>query len=979
MQAIGLLAMVHERARQFGAAVMPHLVVAPLSTLRNWMREFATWAPHMNVVMMIGPAAARQVIRDTEVFVAGKRSPLKFHVMLTSYEITISESTLLNSIEWDVLCADEGHRLRTKESRLFETLSGLHVSQRILLTGTPLNNRIDELFTLLQYLDPAKFPSADELQAQFDADSLDKEAKLRDLHELLKPHLLRRVKRDVLKDLPPKRELIVRVGLSPMQRELYKATLTKNLPALRALSGRSAPLPKLTNVMMDLRQICCHPYLKGAESDERLDRDLEHEQMTGASGKLVLLKRLLPALRAGGHRVLIYSQFVRMLDVLEDWLKPMNMPFERIDGGVGGAQRQVRIDRFNASGSKSFLFLLSTRAGGIGLNLQSADTVIIFDSDWNPHADAQAAARAHRMGQQKDVLVYRLVTRSSVEERIVSAAKRKVLLERLVVMKSEEDNKRSAGGLRQAELDDILRCGASELFADEGAAPAADQWDDATIEQLLDRNAAVEEADDEPEDDMLAAFKVAHFEQSAAEAAAPVAAASAPAAEPSAMEEPAPRFWESLLGDRYAADADAEAAALGKGLRSRKAVSYAHGEANVGSEEDGSDFSADPPDDDDDSDDEGGADGGRVRPLERGLRPLVLGDVVHGFEPRERATFLKAVMRFGIGDLSFRKHAAALEKKSRELMREYGVLFLTHLAEADSEDDTFSDGVPKDGIKVPDVLQRIAALELFRHKEADCRASQLLTFGSPLSSASKAWGPAQDYRLVYGLLSHGWGSWRDIELDDDLMLQAALRSELGQPAPGVERQPPPPSAAAAAPAEPVDGAEPAAAAERSAADAAKELASWRASLVQGLTPAELGQQTNWIKRRFDILREAIHRETLYQSTGAQPAPRPAKAAAKPFALPPLSNLAERTPPPQADDAARAVAERYLALCAAAEAARADAHTAYCNGRGGETAGAAGYASALADIETQCLQVTQLLQNPGASAPTGGAGDAIELE
>ncbi len=305
VQAISHLASLHARALAAGGAgVLPHLVVAPLSTLRNWEREFAAWAPQLNVVMMIGSQSGRQVIREHELYASGggggggdggKRGRqggrrVQFHVMLTSYEIALAEAPLLHALEWDVLCVDEGHRLRSKESRLYQALTATRCRQRTLLTGTPLQNRVEELFALLSYLDPAKFPDADAFQARFAA--LDSEAHLRELHGLLAPHLLRRMKKDVLRNLPPKREVIVRVGLSPLQRELYKAVLTKNLPALRALSGRGAPPPRLMNIMMvrrlaaargslgarapdvpapaplqDLRQICCHPYLKGAEPE----------------------------------------------------------------------------------------------------------------------------------------------------------------------------------------------------------------------------------------------------------------------------------------------------------------------------------------------------------------------------------------------------------------------------------------------------------------------------------------------------------------------------------------------------------------------------------------------------------------------------------------------------------------------------------------------------------------------------------------
>jgi chromodomain-helicase-DNA-binding protein 4 len=258
VQAIAHLASVNERARAEGAPILPHMVVAPLSTLRNWEREFAAWAPHMNVVMMVGSMQGRQVIREHELFApasaggskkgGGGRDAVQFHVLLTSYEMAIAESALLHALSWDVLCVDEGHRLRTKDSRLFQALTTARARQRTLLTGTPLQNRIEELFALLTYLDPAKFPDPEAYQARFAA--LDSETHLRELHALLAPHLLRRMKKDVLRDLPPKREVIVRVGLSPLQRELYKAVLTKNLPALRALSGRGAPPPKLMNIMM---------------------------------------------------------------------------------------------------------------------------------------------------------------------------------------------------------------------------------------------------------------------------------------------------------------------------------------------------------------------------------------------------------------------------------------------------------------------------------------------------------------------------------------------------------------------------------------------------------------------------------------------------------------------------------------------------------------------------------------------------------
>ena len=496
-------------------------------------------------------------------------------------------------------------------------------------------------------------------------------------------------------------------------------------------------------------------------------------------------------------------------------------------------------------------------------------------------------ARAHRMGQARDVLIYRLVTRASVEERMISCAKKKMVLERLVVQKTaagggDDDaaggaggSKRTAGGLRQSELDDILRYGATELFAEDGdgeaAAAAAAQltWDDAAIERLLDRTAAEarDAAEDEPEDDLLAAFKVAHFEPTAAapqaaDAAGPATASASAAAVAASEDEAAPAagFWDSLLGERYEDDEARATAAMGKGKRTRKVVSYAQagGEADSSGDEFGGS-----------SDSEAGSDGepGGGSGRERGLRPLLdSSGAVHGFSARDRATFLKVVMRFGLGDLSWRQHAAALRDKSADSVREYATLFAAHLAEPHSEAETFSDGVPKDGMRLHEVLTRIVTLTLLQRKAADCTLDGAMRFnahapGAPRPPpASRAWGPAQDYALVAAVLRHGYGSWRECVLDERAALQGPLRQELGQPPEGQPRPVPPSMSAAqttlpsllhaveAASGEGGGGAEPpvsdaeAVAAHEAAAAAAA--AAWQASLVHGLTPAELTMQTS---------------------------------------------------------------------------------------------------------------------------------------
>ena len=204
--------------------------------------------------------------------------------------------------------------------------------------------------------------------------------------------MLRRLKADVLKSMPSKSEFIVRVELSPMQKKYYKYILTRNFEALNPRGGGGAC--SLLNVMMDLKKCCNHPYLFTSAAEEAPlagGGAYELQGLTKASGKLVLLEKMLRLLKAQGHRVLIFSQMTKMLDLLEDFLDGSGYRFERIDGGITGNLRQEAIDRFNAPGAPQFAFLLSTRAGGLGINLATADTVIIYDSDWNPHNDIQVS------------------------------------------------------------------------------------------------------------------------------------------------------------------------------------------------------------------------------------------------------------------------------------------------------------------------------------------------------------------------------------------------------------------------------------------------------------------------------------------------------------------------------------------------------------------------------------------------------------
>ncbi|CAG2172705.1 unnamed protein product [Oppiella nova] len=396
----------------------PFLVSAPLSTIINWEREFEVWAPDFYVVTYIGDKDSRAVIREHELsFEEGavrggakasrvrKDCPIKFHVLLTSYELNCIDAATLGSLEWQVLVVDEAHRLKNNQSKFFRILNSYKINYKLLLTGTPLQNNLEELFHLLNFLSSTSFHDMQGFLNEFA--EIAKEEQVKKLHDLLGPHLLRRLKADVLKGIPAKSEFIVRVDLAPMQKKYYKYILTRNFEALNTKGGGHQV--SLVNIMMDLKKCCNHPYLFPAaaqEAPKMPNGAYEGNALVRSCGKLILLQNMMRKLHNEGHRVLIFSQMTRMLDILEDFLEFEGYKYERIDGGITGSLRQEAIDRFNTPGAPQFCFLLSTRAGGLGINLATADTVVIYDSDWNPHNDIQAFSRAHRIGQANKVMIY---------------------------------------------------------------------------------------------------------------------------------------------------------------------------------------------------------------------------------------------------------------------------------------------------------------------------------------------------------------------------------------------------------------------------------------------------------------------------------------------------------------------------------------------------------------------------------------------
>ncbi|OUM67632.1 hypothetical protein PIROE2DRAFT_27492, partial [Piromyces sp. E2] len=445
IQTISLISYLIEKKHQSG----PFLIIVPLSTLTNWSLEFDKWAPSIVKVVYKGAPSVRKAIQMTEI----KHG--NFNVVLTTYEYIIKDRPVLSKIKWIHIIIDEGHRLKNAQSKLTTVLTQHYQCRyRLILTGTPLQNNLPELWALLNFLLPKIFNSVKSFDEWFNSPfatqvgeekiQLNEEEQLliiRRLHKVLRPFLLRRLKKDVEHELPDKVEMVIKCRMSALQRRLYEKMRQKGI--LFTSDGKHG-IKGLNNTVMQLRKICNHPFVFEEVENSINPSGLTNELIYRTSGKFELLDRILPKFIRTKHRVLIFFQMTAIMNIMEDFLMYRGYRHLRLDGSTKSEERSDLLKKFNAENSPYMIFLLSTRAGGLGLNLQTADTVIIFDSDWNPHQDLQAQDRAHRIGQTKEVRILRLITADSIEEKILARAQYKLDIDGKVIQAGKFDNKSTA-------------------------------------------------------------------------------------------------------------------------------------------------------------------------------------------------------------------------------------------------------------------------------------------------------------------------------------------------------------------------------------------------------------------------------------------------------------------------------------------------------------------------------------------------------
>uniref|UniRef100_A0A8C4TTI3 DNA helicase n=1 Tax=Falco tinnunculus TaxID=100819 RepID=A0A8C4TTI3_FALTI len=747
IQTISFLSYLFHQHQLYG----PFLVVVPLSTLTSWQREFEVWAPEINVVVYIGDLMSRNMIREYE-WIHSQSKRLKFNALITTYEILLKDKAVLGSINWAFLGVDEAHRLKNDDSLLYKTLIDFKSNHRLLIT-------VSSWF---------------EFWEDFEEDhGKGRENGYQSLHKVLEPFLLRRVKKDVEKSLPAKVEQILRVEMSALQKQYYKWILTRNYKALS--KGTRGSTSGFLNIVMELKKCCNHCYLiKPPEENERENGLETLQSLIRSSGKLILLDKLLTRLRERGNRVLIFSQMVRMLDILAEYLTIKHYPFQRLDGSIKGEIRKQALDHFNADGSEDFCFLLSTRAGGLGINLASADTVVIFDSDWNPQNDLQAQARAHRIGQKKQVNIYRLVTKGTVEEEIIERAKKKMVLDHLVIQRMDTtgrtvlDNnsgRSNSNPFNKEELTAILKFGAEDLFKElEGEESEPQEMDIDEILRLAETRE--NEVSTSATDELLSQFKVANF--------------ATMEEEETELDERSQKDWDDIIPEEQRKKVEEEERQ--KELeeiymlpRIRNAETKRRLQRSSASESET-----------DDTDDE-------KRPKRRGRPRSVRKDTVEGFTDAEirRSVCIKYKTFFPFPRLECIARDAELVDKSVADLKRLGELIHNSCVSAMQEyEEQLKENPGEAGkgpgkrrgptikisgvqVNVKSIIQHEEEFEML-HKsiptDPEERKKYRLTCRVKAAHFDVDWGVEEDSRLLVGIYEHGYGNWELIKTDPELKL-----------------------------------------------------------------------------------------------------------------------------------------------------------------------------------------------------------------
>ncbi|XP_003373987.1 domain protein, SNF2 family [Trichinella spiralis] len=452
----------------------PFLVIAPLSTIRNWTTEFKKFAPEIPVLLYYGKRFERKKLQDKFTSACSVRKFTVSPVVLTTYEILIRDKRIFMKTFWRYMIIDEGHRIKNSNSALSLILRKISSDGRLLLSGTPLQNNVAELWSLLNFIMPELFGELSWFEEYFNFEGLtsanvdtveaSKKEILEKLHNLLAPFILRRLKADVISNLPMKKEHTVFAPLCERQAKMYQLALdvfvdrankankkkSLNKPETSEISKKQRKtrkrmkiaddndemdkqllmsyISKKQHAMMCLRKVTNHPYLLSDKVIDDQINEANKQEVISSSGKMIVLDRLLEGLfKEGDHKVLIFTQFVEMIHILSFYCEYRNYKFCSLYGKMSFGERQDEVDRFTKG--EASVFLISTRAGNLGLNLMAADTVILFDSDWNPQCDLQASDRCHRIGQTKPVLIYRLVAKGTIDEIMVDRAQSKRKLE----------------------------------------------------------------------------------------------------------------------------------------------------------------------------------------------------------------------------------------------------------------------------------------------------------------------------------------------------------------------------------------------------------------------------------------------------------------------------------------------------------------------------------------------------------------------